>query len=592
MFLKRSNLIKWDTKDKKYFFLGTFFSLLTSACAASLPFIITVLTSKVNNVSDKNINQNESLSFMGLMIGLMILLGIISIICAFISKNFLSKLSSKKIFEIRTKIFNNIQYLSPEDLKRYDNSSLMTRITIDVYNYNNFYNFWLVNVFPSIVRWIVFLIMSFVLNYFIALILVGISIFLYSIVFLFSRMSIVHYKTNLNKIDELNKITQENIIGSKVIKSFNLFKRQKRRFDIINKEARDSGIKADTKAYISWPFSIALVNVASIIIILIATIFNWKGIRFYGTEINASVIVGLVSYSYLILWSAFDLGFLEIYRARCLTSKKRMWEIINLKTTNINNDGINFEHGSIEFKNVSFKYNLNSIDYVLKNVSFKIDKNSSLGIIGQTGSGKTTLLMLLSRLYDPIEGQILINGKDIKTINTNSLLDSISFAFQKKLLFSGTLEENIKIANESICETELKNILKISQLEDFVNSKENGIKYELQERGTNLSGGQQQRLNIARALAKKANIYIFDDTTSALDNITENKILTSLFNNITNSTIILSSQKISSIKELDTIIVLDKGKISGIGKHDELLKTNLIYKEIYDFQNRKEINNE
>lgn len=586
MFLRGNKLIKWDRKDKTYFLIGSLFSLVTSGCAASLPFIISILTRKVDDI-EQTTNNSQSLSFMGWMVGLMILLGIISIICAFISKKYLSKLSSKKISEIRTKIFNNIQYLSPEDLKKYDNTSLMTRLTIDVYNYNNFYNFWLVNVFPSIVRWFVFLIMSFILNYIIAFILIGISFFLYMIVFLFARSSIKHYEVNLEKIDEINKITQENIVGSRVIKSFNLFNRQKLRFDKTNKEARDSGIHADTKAYISWPFSVALVNSVAIIIVLIATIFNWKGIYFYGTQIDASVVVGLISYSYLILWSTFDLGFLEIYRSRSLTSKKRMFEIINLKTQNINENGDNFEYGSIEFKNVSFKYNLNSTEYVLKDISFKIEPNSSLGIIGQTGSGKSTLLMLLARLYDPTEGDIFINGKNIREIKTSSLLDSISFAFQKKLLFSGTIEDNLRVSNENITNEEIEKVLKIAQLDNFVKSKDNGIKYELQERGTNLSGGQQQRLNIARAIAKKSNIYIFDDATSALDNITESKILNSLFKNVKYSTLILSSQKISSIKDMDTIIVLDKGKISAIGKHEELLEINSTYKEIYDFQYKR-----
>ncbi|WP_022935558.1 ABC transporter ATP-binding protein [Mesomycoplasma moatsii] len=272
-----------------------------------------------------------------------------------------------------------------------------------------------------------------------------------------------------------------------------------------------------------------------------------------------------------------------------MVSRERIIEIQKLQTHNVNYEGKTFVHGDIEFRNVSFKYFKNSNDYVLKNISFKIPKNSKFGIVGQTGSGKTTLLNLITRMWDISEGEILINGINIKDLKTSSLLENLSYAFQdKKMLFSGTIEDNVKFSNPNIDESRINKAIKIAQLEDFVSSHPQGIKYQLEEFGQNLSGGQKQRINIARAIAREAYIYLFDDVTSALDNLTEKKLLEELNENIQNSSIIMSSQKISSVENMDQIIVLDKGNISSIGTHEELLKKDKIYQEIYNLQNRKE----
>lgn len=585
MFSKKNKIIKWNWTDWKEFSIGTFFGIATATCGAVLPFLVRYIEQYYSNTPNKSVIN--SLIY---IILIMVAIGVLAAICAFFSKIFLSKLSARKLSFIRQEMFEKIQNVSPKDLQKYDHGSLITRLTTDIYNFSLYYNWLIINVIPSLLRWIIFLIMTMFLNYLIGLILLGMSAILYLISFLISKNSVKYFEKSLNKIDRINKITQENIVGARIIKSFNLKQIQTNRFNKVNNEAQDVSAKADIKAFLSWPFAISFVNGSAIIVVLVFAQIQWSGIQFANTRIDVGTIYAIFSYSYLILWSVYDFVFLYVYDARSTISRKRIYEIQNLENTLNNTKGKEFELGDIVFNNVSFKYNNQSLDYVLHNLNFKISKNSKVGIIGPTGSGKTTLMNLISRLYEVSDGKILIHNEYIQEINTNSLISNISYAFQQKYLFAGTIRENIKIANENLSDEEIMNILKMAQFDKFVLSKKEGLDYKLEEYGQNLSGGQKQRMNIARALARDAKIYLFDDTLSALDNITEKKVLNEIFNKVKNSILIISSQKVSTIQQMDLIIVLDKGEISGMGTHNELLKNNLIYKEIFEFQTKGDKN--
>lgn len=582
---KNNSIIKWNSNDWKQFLIGTFLGVITSFLGAALPFLVKQTETIFQK---KDLSESQKINSMFIVVLIMICIGIFGIISAFFSKVFLSKLSAKKLAQIRKEMFNNILETSFMDLKEYDHGSLMTRLTTDIFNFSLYYNWLLTNVIPSFLRWFVFLIMVFLLNYLIGLALIFLSFILYFVSYLYSKKSINYYKQSLNDIDRLNTISKENILGARIIRSFNLKPRQIKRFSETNDQFKKNATIADTKAFLSWPFAISFVNASAIIIILISAQISWSGIDFVGTQIDIGTIYAIFSYSYLILWSVYDFVFLYVYEARSNISKKRIKEILDLKNNYWIDQGSNFNFGDLIFNNVSFKFNKNIDEFVLKKINLNIKKGAKVGLIGPTGSGKTTFLNLISKIYEPLDGEIILGNVNYKNINSISLLNNISFAFQKRYLFSTSIRENILLANNGLNDEQIHELLKIAQIDEFVNEKESGIDFAIEENGQNLSGGQQQRISIARALAKEAKIFIFDDCFSALDNVTEQKVLEGVIKKTKESTLIIASQRISTIKKLDLIIVFDKGIICGIGTHDELIKSNNYYKKIFEIQTKGE----
>lgn len=583
---KKIKIIKWNAYDWKQFTFGTILGIITSICGALLPFFV----QQTEIIFKSNKSTNEIINNMLLILLFMVLIGILGIINSFFSKIFLSKLSARQLAKIREQMFDNIQKTSLKDIQKQNRGSLLSCLTIDIFNFSLYYNWMIINVFPSALRWLVFSIVVFMFNYLIGFLLLGLSIILYLISYLMSRKSIKYFGPSLAKIDRLNIISKENIVGARVIRAFNLKHRQIERFNKINSEFETLSIKAETRAFMSWPFAISFVNASAIIIILVFSQIHWSGINFAGTHIDIGTIYATFSYAYLILWSVYDFAFLYIYDARSATSRNRIFEILNLKNSLLVNDGCDFELDEIKFDNVSLKFNEQNEEFILKNINLNIPKGSKVGIIGPTGSGKTSFLNLIPRLFDVSSGQILVNSTNIKKINTSSLLQNISYAFQQKYLFSGSIKENILLSNDNLSNDDIWKILEIVQLDSFIKSKKEGLNFQLEEYGNNLSGGQKQRLNIARAIAKKAQIYIFDDSMSALDNLTEKHVLKGINQVTKNATVFISSQKISTIKNLDFIIVLDKGGIKGVGKHSELISNCQIYQDIYMLQTKGDQN--
>lgn len=578
--MTKTRIWKMNNTDYLYFVIGSVFSLIAAICGALLPFLLAEIINEVENFIK---TSSQGFPVQGVMFNLlyMLLSGVAGLFFTYIGRRFLAKFSTSKLAEIRRKVFVKIQYLSPEDLKDHKDNSLLTRLQLDNLNYATYFNFFIITFIPTVFRFIIFSIMCFILNHFVALALIGFATIFYIIVFLLSMNAEKSYIEALGATDSLNKIIQENITGARVVKVFNLKERQRQRFIKINDFLIKTSIKAEKKVFSGWPFSLAFVASTSIIVILIFSLITW-GIP--DSTANVGDIIAFINYSYLIMWSVFEFVTIKIFKARSHASKTRIIEIINLENDHFNNKGIKFESGDIIFENIFFKYNIESLDYVLKDISFTIKENTRVGIIGPTGSGKTTLINLITRLFDPQEGEIKINKLNLKDINTKDLINNISLSFQQKYLFSGTIKSNIKFANENITDDEILNLLSISEMKIFIDSKKDGINYKLEQNGQNLSGGQKQRVSIARALAKESKILIFDDATSALDNITEKKILESINKIKQNITQIFVAQKISTIKEMDQIIVLDKGVIVGIGTHDELIQTCKSYEEINELQ--------
>ncbi|MGL4252330.1 MAG: ABC transporter ATP-binding protein [Metamycoplasmataceae bacterium] len=581
--MKKTNTKLFNMKriDYKFLFLGSIFSIFSSLGGAALPFLLSRIINVVEEFNDK---ANFPVSEIIYNLLFMLLAGIFALFFTYIGRKYLAKFSTNKLAEIRRGVFQNIQYLSPEDLKDFKENSLQTRLQLDNLNYANYLNYLTINFIPSLFRFISFSIMCLILNYVAALALIVFAFIFYIVIAFLSMNAEKSYLESLELTDSLNKIIKENITGARVVKAFNLKKRQRDRFIKINDAWLKTAIKADKKVFNGWPFSLAFVASTSVLIVLVFAIITWS---IPDAQVNVGDTVAFINYSYLIMWSVFEFIIIKIFKARSHASKLRMQEIIALTNNHFNDNGKEFEAGDIVFSNISFRYNKDSIDQVLSNVSLTIKENTRVGIIGPTGSGKSSLINLITRLFDPQSGEITINGVNIKDLNTNDLIHNISLSFQQKYLFSGTIKSNVKFGNESISDDQVLELLKIAEMKSFVDSKKEGINYKLEQNGQNLSGGQKQRVSIARTLAKDARIIIFDDSTSALDNITEKKILESINLIKKNVTQIFVAQKISTIRDMDQIIVLDKGIVVGQGTHNELIKNCPTYQEINEFQERQ-----
>lgn len=567
--------------DYQYLIFGSIFSLISAICGAALPFLLSKIINVVEEFNDKANFPVKEIIFNLLF---MLLAGFLGLLFTYIGRKYLAKFSTSKLAEIRRNVFVNIQYLAPEDLKKYKDNSLLTRLQLDNLNYATYLNFLTITFIPSLFRFITFSIMCLILNWIVALALIAFAIIFYIIISLLSSHAEKSYLEALESTDSLNKIIKENIVGARVVKAFNLKGRQRERFIKINDFLIRASIKAEKKVFSGWPFSLAFVASTSVIIILVFAIITWSA---PNKDTNVGNIVAFINYSYLIMWSVFEFIIIKIFKARSHASKTRIQEIVLLEKNHFNSDGLQFKSGNIVFNNVCFKYNEESIDYVLRDISFIIKENTRVGIIGPTGSGKTTLINLITRLFDSQSGEINIGGANIRDIDTKDLINNISISFQQKYLFAGTIKSNIRFGNENITDDEILKLLQISEMKTFVDSKKEGINYKLEQSGQNLSGGQKQRVAIARTLSKESKILIFDDATSALDNITEKKILESINEIKKNVTQIFVAQKISTIKDMDKIIVLDKGLIVGQGTHQELMETCNTYKEINDFQDKE-----
>ena len=390
------------------------------------------------------------------------------------------------------------------------------------------------------------------------------------------------YSVAKSNLDSVSNVTRENLSGNRVVRAFNKQQYEIDRFDIANKKFADVNIKIGTYSSILHPILMLVVNIAIIIVV-------WVG----GIQVNiggmtSGQIVSCINYLAQISSSLIKIAAIIIIYVRTGASIRRVNEIFVLEPsvkTKENAKVLSLDIApQIEFKNVSFSYN--GIKDALKDFSIEISSGETVGIIGGTGSGKSTLVNLLPRFYDVTKGEILIDGKNIKSYDITTLRNYVSIVPQNPTLFSGTIESNLKFRNQNATTEDMTNALVISQSQAFVQEKPNGIKSVVERGGRNFSGGQRQRLTIARAIVGEPKILILDDSSSALDFKTDFELRKALKTNLKNTTKIYVSQRTNSIKYADKIVVLDNGEVVGIGKHQDLLKNCQVYREIYESQNR------
>ena len=490
--------------------------------------------------------------------------------------------------DLRADIYKKIQSFSFSNIDKFSSASLVTRLTNDVTQLQNFVNMMLRMFFRSPGMLIGALFMAISLNPSLSVVLaVSVPLLLASIAFIIIRGFPMFSKMQ-TKIDGLNSTVQENLTNIRVVKSFVREDFEERKFNRANADLKDNAGKAMKNMILLSPVMTFIMNATSI------AVYWFGGHQLLGNQMNTGDFASFVTYITQILSSLMMVTMLFMMFSRSMASAKRIGEVMN-EEIDIIDSASGAEHlvtrGEVEFRNVSFRYYKDSEEKVLDNINLKINAGDTIGIIGSTGCGKTTLVSMISRLYDVDEGEVLVDGINVKDYSLYNLREGVGMVLQKNILFSGSIIDNLRWGNGEASFEEIREAADCAQADGFIMSFTDGYNMDLGQGGTNVSGGQKQRLCIARALLKKPKILILDDSTSAVDMATEARIRETFKNSLKDSTKIIIAQRINSVKDADEIIVLDEGKITGVGTHEYLLENNTEYQEIYYSQMDKKEGN-
>lgn len=589
-------LLKYmNKKDIYWSLLCAFMCVGQVACDIAQPFLMsnmfTDLTSKMKSSPENSILTSTIWYYAGIMIALAIISFAFGCGVTFIS----ARVAVRVCGNIRFQLFHKIQHLTGKEIDKISTASLITRITNDVTFYQNTLVLVLRMLSRSTLLFVGGVIASFIYSaqltsnvtngqqslWWLAFIILGCLAVLFVIMAILIAFSIPYFSRQQKETDKTNAVMRENILGIKVVKAFNLEKEQIKSFDIQNKELRKVSTRGQQIGFTLMPLITFFVQTSIIVLLMVAAtqMVGSGNASANGTVLAFIQMVSLIAMGMIL--SIIALVNMGQSKACC----NRILEVFNSQPSIPRNTSDNMvENSNVEFKNVSFKYTQNKDALnVLDDISFTAKPGEMIGIIGPNGSGKTTLVNLITRNYDVKSGEIIISGHNIKDINYQSLRDSIGYVPQKSVLFSGTIKGNILFGKNDATEEELVEAAKNAEALDFIKNKENYFDSVVEQRGGNFSGGQKQRLSIARALVRKPKILILDDSTSALDMITEAKVQNNI-RKFKDSTIFLVGQRISAISKADKIIVLNQGKMVGFGKHSELMKNCPLYKEISDSQ--------
>lgn len=574
-----------------YFILGPLCMIVEVVGEVIMPKLLSV----VINGGQARINAEAGLPYEGTPLtvwgsigiaGLMILTAVLMMLGGVGGAFFGAKASVNFATDLRKDIYAKVQDYSFSNIDKFSTGSIVTRVTNDVTQLQNFINMLLRMALRSPGMMIGGLIMAITLKPKLSVVFaVTIPLMLITI-FALIFMSFPRFSKMQKKIDALNSTVRENVTNVRVVKSFVREKEEIKKFEKSNADLKEAGLKAIKIMIFMMPVMNIFMYATTIAVV-------WFG---HGIVISGDMKVGdlsaFITYVTQILSSLMMITMLLMTTSRALASGKRICEIldekIDLDDDNAKCPEETVKEGRIEFKNVSFRYFKHSQEKVLSDINLTIPAGSTVGIIGSTGCGKTTLVSMIPRLYDVDEGEVLVDGINVRDYSLKNLRDGVGMVLQKNLLFSGTISENLRWGDREATEEEIVEASKYAAADKFVSSFKEGYETMLDKGGANVSGGQKQRLCIARAMLKKPKILILDDSTSAVDTATERQIREALSTSLKDTTKIIIAQRISSVKDAEQIIVMNDGVITGIGTHEELLKNNVEYSEIYYSQMDKE----
>lgn len=525
--------------------------------------------------------------------GYIIRMGIIMVLTAIVmaaggigGAYFSAKASICFTSDLRDALFAKVQNFSFKNIDQYSTGSLVTRLTNDVQQVQNVTMMGLRLLFRAPGMLIGALIMALLMNAKLALVILIVIPFLSIAIVTIMVKAFPRFTLMQKKIDKLNSGIQEALTNVRVIKSFVREDYEEEKFQTMNQDLKDSSLNAMKIVIATMPIMMFAMNVTTLAVV-------WYGGNIIiAGNMQVGDLTAFTTYIVQILMSLMMLSMVLLQSSRAIASVKRISEVldteIDLTDENASRKDLKVTEGKVEFKDVAFSYSNEGGEKILEHINFTAEPGKVLGIIGTTGSGKTSLVQLIPRLYDVTEGQVLVDGVDVREYSLKNLRDGVGMVLQKNVLFSGTIDENLRWGNEEASEEEVRSAAGAAQADGFVTSFTKGYDSDLGQGGSNVSGGQKQRLCIARALLKKPKILILDDSTSAVDTATEAKIRESFSTTLKDTTKIIIAQRIGSVESADKIIVLDDGKIIGMGTHEELMKNCEAYQEIYYSQRDRE----
>ena len=526
---------------------------------------------------------------------ILVLLALCSLLSGVLAGRFAATASCGFAKNLRHDLFYRVQKFSFGNVDKFSSSSLVTRLTTDVTNVQNSYQMCLRIAIRVPLQFLFAIIMSFLTNPKLAWIFVLAVPFLAAALITIMRIVMPFFRRIFKKYDALNNSVQENVGGIRVVKSFVREEYEKEKFYKAAGEVRDDFTRAEKIIALNNPIMTLAINVAAVIISVLSA-YAIVDANFWAAYNGFEVgqLSTLISYGVQMLSCLMMFSMIFVMLSMSLESARRISEVLNEESDIVSpENGVKeVKDGSIRFEDVSFKYSAVANKYALSDIDLEIASGETVGILGGTGSSKSTLIQLLPRLYDTTEGAVYVGGVNVKDYDLDVLRKEVSIVLQKNVLFSGTIKENLRWGDENATDEDIVRVCKLAQADEFVRSFPDGYDTYIEQGGTNVSGGQKQRLCIARALLRKPKVLILDDSTSAVDTKTDALIRRAFAEEIPNTTKIIIAQRVASVEHADKILILDGGKIVACGKHDELLNTSAIYREIYEAQTKKSVETE
>ena len=600
-------ILKSLRQYKKAAFITPIFMVIEAALECALPFIMSMFVDTIEYISkpedimeafpyqNPNFGLDMKVSLFWLII-ILISMALLSLTCGILGGVFGSKASVGLASNLRSDMYKKLESFSFANIDKFSASSLVTRMTTDISSVQMAFMMMIRIVVRAPLMMIFSAVMAFIAGGQMAWIFICLIPVIGFFLFLIIRSAMRIFRRLFKRYDLLNESVQENVAGMRVVKSYVREDYEKNKFNTASDGMTGEFIHAEKIVALNNPVMNTAIHLSNVLIIGIGASIIAKSASYdseadqinWGGQLSIGQMSSLLTYGIQILMSLMMISMIMVMLVMSLEAIRRIGEVLEEEPTikNCENPLYAVNDGSVDFTNVSFKYSEHAEKNTLENLNIHIKSGQFVGILGSTGSGKTSLVNLISRLYDINSGDLLVAGHDVKEYDLETLRNNVAVVLQKNFLFSGTIAENLRWGDINASDEEMKDACKIAQAEEFIESFPDKYNTRIEQGGSNVSGGQKQRLCIARALLKKPKILILDDSTSAVDTKTDRLIRSGLKNDLPNTTKIVIAQRISSIEDADQIIIMEDGHIDAIGTHDELLKNNHIYQEIYYTQNR------